>query len=524
MLILRIRHAEVAVADGRLDEAFELVRDPKIRSHRRGQDLVNRLVKALIERCREHLDDDRFTQALTDCEKAQMLGGDLPELLALRAEATDAVTTKRRDERLKARIVEAAREHIENGRLAAGERLLANAVNDTRAGLLMQDVGQRHALVDSVARNVSDALDRDDVDAALRELARANGADVSDKRLVELTARTAELLRERASKAIESGRLDLAESLVQRLGRLDEQSVESQQLAGVVAQCRSAWEQIDRGRPRDAEEALRRLVAVFPKAAWIGNALKCLSQADEAFEQLRTGPLGLLAVFRHDAPTQPPPAGPARQSLHGAARTPTVHAVGGGSSLPSRFMLRVDGAGSYLVLRSAHVTIGPVSSSKLPDVALIAEPNMPVAAIERSEDDYFVRGQNVAVNEKLNGNRLLTSGDRIALSPRCRVTFALPNASSTTAVLDLSGARHPHSDVRRAILLDRDLIIGPGGTSHVRADGLAEPVVLNLHEGRLICKSTALVEVNGATLERGAPIPLDAPVRVANLSFVVTRA
>ena len=51
MLILRIRHAETALANARLDEAFDLVhRDAKLRSHRRGQSLVTRLVKALHER------------------------------------------------------------------------------------------------------------------------------------------------------------------------------------------------------------------------------------------------------------------------------------------------------------------------------------------------------------------------------------------------------------------------------------------------------------------------------------------
>src|SRR3954466_9169801 len=89
MLILRIRHAETALADGRLDEVFELVRDPKLRSHRRGQDLITKLVNALEKRGREHLKGARFTAALTDCERAQQLAGDLPQLLSLRTEAMD---------------------------------------------------------------------------------------------------------------------------------------------------------------------------------------------------------------------------------------------------------------------------------------------------------------------------------------------------------------------------------------------------------------------------------------------------
>src|SRR4051794_3384676 len=178
MLILRIRHAETALSDGRLDEAFELIRDPKLRSHRRGQDLLNKLVTALAKRGREHLTADRFTQALTDCEKAQQLAGDLPELVALRSDAMDAVQWQRRQERVKANAITAARNEIENGRLAAGEKILAVAsVNDTRAGALLAELGQRHNLVDSAVRNAGDALDRDDIDAALAEIDRACGAD-----------------------------------------------------------------------------------------------------------------------------------------------------------------------------------------------------------------------------------------------------------------------------------------------------------------------------------------------------------
>src|SRR5215468_10170621 len=109
MLILRIRHAETAVADGRLDEAFDLIKDPKLRSHRRGQDLLTKLVSALAKRGREHLKADRFAQALTDCEKAQQLAGDLPELVSLRSDAMDAMQWQRREERVKANAITAAR-------------------------------------------------------------------------------------------------------------------------------------------------------------------------------------------------------------------------------------------------------------------------------------------------------------------------------------------------------------------------------------------------------------------------------
>jgi tetratricopeptide (TPR) repeat protein len=237
VLILRIRHAETALSDGRLDEAFELIRDPKLRSHRRGQDLITKLASAFAKRGREHLKADRFTQALTDCEKAQQLAGDLPELVALRSDAMDAVNWQRREDRVKATAITAARNEIDNGRLAAGEKILAVAsVNDTRAGALLAELGQRHNLVDSAVRNAGDAIDREDIDAALAEIERARDVDRSDKRIKELGERLKKVLRDRMTAAIEEGRLDRADSLGMRLSRIDENGVDSQQLLAAISQ------------------------------------------------------------------------------------------------------------------------------------------------------------------------------------------------------------------------------------------------------------------------------------------------
>ena len=64
MILLRLKQAEVAMADGRLDEAFSLLNRDDARGHRRGQELIGRLAKALVNRGRQHLSADRGGQAL----------------------------------------------------------------------------------------------------------------------------------------------------------------------------------------------------------------------------------------------------------------------------------------------------------------------------------------------------------------------------------------------------------------------------------------------------------------------------
>ena len=137
--------------------------------------------------------------------------------------------------------------------------------------------------------------------------------------------------------------------------------------------------------------------------------------------------------------------------------------------------------------------------------------------------------QLVAVNDRSavgDAGRLLATGDRVALSPRCRLAFHLPSPASTSAVLDLTGSRLPMADVRRVILMDRDLIIGPHAGAHVRTDPAAERegIVLHLRGGRLCCESKAEVTADGRPIDRHVGVPLGAHVRAGGLSFVLTQA
>ena len=129
MLILRVKQAETALKDGRLDEAYELARMEDFRTHRDGQNLISRLVRSLITRGREHLAAGRLSQALADCEKAERLGGNLPEAAALRTAVTDAIANRQQVERRQAGLVATARQHIRDGWLSLGQQVLANCEN-----------------------------------------------------------------------------------------------------------------------------------------------------------------------------------------------------------------------------------------------------------------------------------------------------------------------------------------------------------------------------------------------------------
>jgi hypothetical protein len=241
--------------------------------------------------------------------------------------------------------------------------------------------------------------------------------------------------------------------------------------------------------------------------------------------KLRAGPLSLVGEGAGSAQAQTTAGahGGGAGAAHRIAPVPRTAALPpGDQALPERFVLQVDGAGAFLVVRSPAVKVGPISSSVLPDVALIAEATAPAVTIERVEDDYFLRAASpVWVNEKPATDALLGTGDRVTLSPRCRFAFALPHPASTTAVLDLVGARYPRGDVRRVILLDRDLVLGPSAASHVRVGGLPAPVVLHLRGG--VLRASVEATVDGKPVAREAGLPVGVPVSAGGASFVISR-
>ena len=519
MLILRIRQAETALADGRLDEAFDLASRSDVRSHRHGQRLAGRLAAALASRGREHLAADRPTQAGADCDKAIRLGGNQPEAAELKAAIAEAVQAERREDRLRADAAEAARRAIRDGRLSAGEALLADVPAGGNAGEpLRREAVARRAAADGALTRAKRAIEDEDWTAAIDALTEARHQHSSSESAGDLIgAVTAEVVA-RLRSAIHQGKLDLAGTLLSKLTPLAGDRIEVQELRGVLDHCRHAAELVADGRPREAAEALHRMAAMATEADWVTPALRAAEQAAENAETLRGGPLGLIMA---DIGTGRAVAGPSRDTVPLPARA--VPARAGGQSDGGAFMIQADGIGSFLVLRDRRVRIAPASSSRPAELRVVADGDMPEAEIQRADDDYFLASSSpVRVNERAITQRLLANGDKIALAARCRFRFTLPNPASTTAVLQLSGARLPNPDVRRVVLLDREIVMGPGPSAHIRADALAEPVVLQWKAGRLLCRSKLPVRVHDRPIGPDEPIGTGDHVRIGTVSFVVT--
>jgi hypothetical protein len=195
----------------------------------------------------------------------------------------------------------------------------------------------------------------------------------------------------------------------------------------------------------------------------------------------------------------------------------------GESSIPAKFVMQIDGIGSFYVLRDASITVGPVSSSARPTVGLMVDPNLPVITIERSDDDYFIKSSSpVRVNDAMTTNKLLVDSDRISLSPRCGMKFNIPNPASTTATLSLPSARLGRADVRRIVLMDRDILIGPTEGSHIPAESLEDTIALFTQNGRLHCKAKDKILVDEKAVSSTASLPVNKQIRIGQISLVLT--
>ncbi|MHC4072212.1 MAG: hypothetical protein ACYTGS_09300, partial [Planctomycetota bacterium] len=412
---------------------------------------------------------------------------------------------------------------------SAGEQILDDTDDkDGQAGIVLQQANVARLQISEAVTKAQKALMRNDLEGAIDIVLRTGATGNQNERIVELVAKLKSLGAIRIKENLDNGRINLAYSLWQKISPLANGCTEMSELGLALDRCRQAAGYVTAGKPRAAVPLLRQVKLTCPAAKWLSTATDQTRQAAELLDELAASPLGLDI------------AGDTLPNMDGTDNTqngipsmseglPCINQDNAASnnrtdsSLPSRLVLQMDGIGSFIVLRDRRVTVGPVSSSQRPMIGLMADPNLPVARIERAEDDYFIRSSNpIGVNDTTTTQKLLVDGDRISLSPRCGMKFNIPNPASTTATLTLSSARLGRADVRRVILMDRDILVGPGIGNHIIADFLDETVALFVQNGRLLCKTKDRILVEDKPVSPRAGLPIDKQIRIGQISLVLT--
>jgi len=529
VLILRLKQAETAVADGRLDEAFDIVQSEQIRQHRRGQKLISRLARAFAKRGQENLEAERAQLALIDCNKAEKLAGNTNDVARLRSAICSEMEQRRLRNQHRSYKVTEARRQIQDGWISVGEQILNDAdENDGQMGMVMQQANVARLQLNEAIAKADRALRRNDLDSAIDIFLQTGVTNSKNDRVTELVSKIKSLSIQQIRDNFNSGRIDRARSLWQKVSPIANGTSEISELGSALSQCRKAAEYVAAGRPREAVVLLRKVKVICPSAKWLGTVTEQTQKAAGLLDELAASPLGLDICsgtpYENGTGGEKINKVPVGDSIKSRELRHGMNDTGADSSLPSEFVMQMDGVGSFLVLRERCITVGPVSSSARPTVGLMADPNIPVATIERVQDDYFIRSSSpIRVNDITTNNKLLVDGDRIILSPRCRMKFHIPNPASTTAVLALSGTRLGRADIRQIILMDRDILIGPAAGNHILAEFLDKTVAIYAQNNRLLCKASEKVLVDDKKISSTAGLAIDKQIRIGQISFVITK-
>jgi len=529
VLLLRLKQAETAIADNRLDEAFNIVQAEDIKQHRRGQKLIGRLARAFSKRGQENLKAERLQLALIDCNKAEKLAGNTPDVAMLRSDICSEMEQNRlRNQRCSFKVAQ-AKQNIQNGWISVGEQILNDTGDkDGQVDMVRQQAAIARLQIDKAVTKAEQALRRNDLDSAISIILRAKVSDNQNDKVIELVTKIRSLTTKRIKENINNGRIDLAYSLWQRILPMVNGSSEISELGLALTQCRQAADYVATGQPRAAVPLLRKVKAICPLAKWLGTVTDQTKKTAELLDELSASPLGFAIADCAEANEQFDEVDQraAKSSMNIKSRAIQGNkkmASHPDSLVPSKFLLQIDGVGSFLIIRDGRVTVGPVSSSARPTVGLMADPNLPVITFERTEDDYFVTSSSpFSVNDKGTTNKLLVDGDRIALSPRCRMKFHIPNPASTTAALSLSSGKLGRADIRRIILMDRDILIGATSGNHILAEFLDETITLCIQNGRLVCKTREKILVDNKPMSLSAGLPMNKQIRIGRLSMVLT--
>ena len=91
-------------------------------SHRRGQELLGQIAKALLNRGGTHLAAGALTDAANDCDRAAALGGSLTDVVQLRRAVSTAMAEQRKAKQVRDQVIGTARRHADLGQLTVGEQ------------------------------------------------------------------------------------------------------------------------------------------------------------------------------------------------------------------------------------------------------------------------------------------------------------------------------------------------------------------------------------------------------------------
>ena len=508
-LFVRIRTAEKALDEGRIDEAYLAAVQPDIRKHRRGQKLLDNLVRPLLARARLQLQAGRYEEALSDLDKLRAMDRAGPDVDNMRQRIVQQMQTKQQHDADRQEDVARAASNLNAGRLESGRLAIEQIEDSHRRAELREQLDLRVQRSAQLLTQAADALNRGDVNGALRfwqETCERHGRTRDSDEFATLLAPAYRRILDDWFGAGTLERFLTCRVGIEKLQAFDPALAE---LGQMVVLCQRAATQLGNQDYNGLRKTLLKLRATRGKATWLKEMLAALEKITAAQDSLLASPVGLLT-----SSAGPPvdAATVARVATH--ERKQPIRSVPAQPSDPNStplgsasLLMLVDGTGSSLVISQDCVRIGRAGSRGAIDVPIPTDIQSHHADISRDGEDYFLSAYGpVRVNNHDVKRTLLRDGDRIVLGGKAKMVFRKPSRKSGSAVLKLSHRCRLAQDVSDVILFRETCLIGPQASCHIRMREGNTQVVLFDRGGTLYGREAAPA---GGKLGDAKPLPLD---------------
>ncbi len=483
--------AERAMSDGLYEEALAIASADDLKGHRQVEQLLGRLAELLLRRGQERLLSKRFDEALADFDRAGRCGHESAKVSEWRERAHKAMEDEMRLAGNQKEALAVAKERLGAGSLAGARDALGRApIDDPDAQSLSRAItGQAERSAAALAAAKS-AFNEEDFASAVRHFKTARSLHGKLEGLAEFESDLVDEIVKRVRDAMAGGGgLALARrlhGLLEDVGRSRPGRIELDEalkLAESAARC------LGEDRYAKAGVLLGRLAQLVPDIAWIKSAREHLEGLEKSRRALLEGPLGMLCgLSTSRAGDEPALNGTITAVPRPAAprEAPPLRADDG--LIPRRLLLRIDGVGSFLLLRGDRVGIGR-AGSRTADLELVSDLSERHAEIIRAGEDYFVVSMGgVDLAGRQVEHALLQDGDRIRLGKRVRLTFRRPSLKSNSAALDLGEGVRTTGDCRRVILWGGPLLLGNTRECHVQLAERTGGMILMERDGQVVLR------------------------------------
>jgi len=443
----KLREAQVALEQGRLDEAARLADQPQLKQYLPVQQLLGQIGEQFARRALERAATGDFTAGWRDLDEARVLAGETADWQRLQQAVAD-VAVGEIVHHLQASDFPGAQSRIE----ALDKRKMPGVALQT-----LREVAKRLESARKLSQRgkFTEAEEQLAAAAALRPDLKL----INDKRQVcKERAERSRVLHEQLHAAMAASDWT---KVVACANELLELSPENR----VARDARKrAWAEVGE-RIGDS----RRLGETQHWAGIHGERDASASRSSEIIG-------GLTSLARQRAP---------------------------------RFMLWIDAVGGYLVCLSDEVVIGQASPGTQVEVPIQADISRKHAKILRQGEGYVLEplgGKVFLAGKTVTGKVLLSDGDELVLGDAVKLRFRKPHVLSSSARLEMVSPHRTHPFADAVILMAESCVLGPKWQNHVVCREWNGDVVLYRADDKIMCRAMESIEIDGQLHDGRGPV------------------